>query len=359
MPRVPIDEAHRTGEGGDKFPTLDLKKGEKARGLILEDPYTEWTHFFRAIRLMNGVPQREVKHRKDGSTYEDWETEFLGQAFCLGDPGVLAGQLFDPDNCPACALATQDASLKPQRRYAVNYLRYRLQAGTWNLQVPLSAEIRVLKFTGKMYDVLEDKQRLHGPLNRLDVTLVCEDETFKRFAIDIDPTQGWKQFGKEGAAFIKALWNGEGNRATDAQLRQHCGWDASRSDMAADAQRVLDAARRASNAPSASLADPTEGSALGNGSGQQDLAAGVDSLLNDPDDDLDLSKHPGGMEEFGGTTTPAANGAAAPEMNLDDDPLAGAVNQVADPLAGAAPEAPAAPAGAAKSFDDLMEDLSS
>lgn len=332
MPRTQIAEQNRTGEGGGLRTKLKLDKGEYARFVMLEQPWSEWVHSLRAPIIENGVVQKESASRRGrgGDGGERTKTEFIGTPLCLGNPDVLSDKGVDPVNCPVCAAAREDSNYKPARRYAANILQYTLRPGSWEPQIPLSFSVTVWSFTARMFDNLLDLANEIGELQRHDIRLECEDKQYQRMKLMFNIEPAWAKYGDqaENQTRMVQAWEGEGNRATDAQLKAICGTERSRSQMQEDIDFCVAQWRRAEAAGGSSPLDATGGSPLGGGGQPQSYNAGVASLLETPAPAAQPAQNgaPGGLDIF----APAAQAApAAPEG--------------ADPLAGILPEPQAAP----------------
>jgi hypothetical protein len=378
MPRVPIDEQHRTGEGGAKFPRLKMEKGEYARFALLEQPWMEWVHALRAPIIENGVAKKK-KTTRNGEVSETWDTEWLGNPICLGNPDVLEDKGSDPASCPACEAAQDDPNFKPQRRYAANIVRYTLRGGTWTPRTPLSLEIVIWGFTARMYDDLLTLQGKIGPLQQHDITLECEDANYQRMKMSFELEPAWS-LEDGGVQLVQSTWKGEGNRATDEQLKKACGSERSRAQIQEDVDKaVRNWARAQATAAGA-------GSPLDAGSGQlgggKDLAAAADALLGG-NGTPGPNPGTGGLTEFAGQAQPAEANGGGPLAGIGGGPLgaagaAGGTPEPApaptatepagtpsappsdDPLAGVTPgsaTAAAPAAGKKASFDQLMEGL--
>lgn len=288
MPRVPIDDSHRTGEGGDRFPKLKLDKDEKARIVLFEQPWMEWVHALKAPEFEeDGKVIKEEKTKRSGEKYLDYRLGFIGQPICLGDAGVLADKGVDEKNCPACAAAVQSGGSvpKPIQRFASNVVRYDLRAPTWDMKVPFGANILVWAYTARIYDALLDLQNQIGDLRYHDIALECQDAVFQRHTMTFRLNPGWQETPDENerkrrAAYIKELVTTPGNKATDEQLRDACGRETTRTYMQEDVDTCIRRWNKASHAASTS-ADPTGDTQLG---GAEDVNAGLDALMRDVDE---------------------------------------------------------------------------
>ncbi len=195
MPRVEFKPENRVATTNYDYPKLKLKSGERARIIVgLEDPVVEYVHTLRKPQIINGVPQKFLAERKDGTTYEDYKMDFVSRPICLGDATILADKGVDPKNCPMCRLAQEhgDYTSPPQRRYAMHVVRYRTKAGTTDVQTPFSVETLVWSFTDKTFNKLVDFKEEWGDLRQHDLLLgPCTNEVFQQFDITVAAKGAW------------------------------------------------------------------------------------------------------------------------------------------------------------------------
>lgn len=293
MGRVPIATEHRTGEGFDKFPRIKLnEKGEKTRFTLIEVPWREYVHYFKAPEFgPNGKVVKEKKTRRDGTEYEDNKLEFIGSPICLGDDAVIIEKGLDEKNCPGCEAAVKSGGdiPGPVARFAVNVMEYGLRGSGAELKKPFSAEVKVWAFNGRTYDEIEGIQGEIGDLRKHDIVLECEDAYWQRNKLSFKMDPGYAQGEK---AYIRELLTTPGNKATDQQLKDACGRDTPRARMADDAEHVLRQWRR--------LRTENTDNAYDTSTGVVDLDGGLDLLAEeavDPD---------GGNALTGGGTDPFA-----------------------------------------------------
>lgn len=384
MPRAALNETLKSSGTVDQFESLKLTTGEYARLLIVDDEgYWEWVHSMRAPVLDDAeMPVIIDKQRKDGSTYPDYSTRFVGQRICLGDPGIVEDKGMDPDRCPACAAAQRGVKgMTPERRFALSVIRYKTRdntkrsgGGPVDVVDPPQAEILVWKLSQRMFNMLMDckneiRELLEIPadqpfsLRAADVVVYCEDGGFQRVVFKAPKRPAYRQDAAL-AALVKALWGNEDNRPTDAQLKAACGRVGDREYMLVDVEATEHGWRQAERYGKDGTRRPDTGDAPVSGGGSdKPLDQQLDDLLGDDD----LSKHPGGLEEF----APRDGKAAAPaEADIfgESDPAVGATRQPAaapadDPLAddapaGREPVTAGASNGKAKvqSFGDILAD---
>lgn len=237
MPNVDFDDANR--KQTESYPKLKLDTKEKARIAVLETPLCEYVHTLRAPKIDRGKPVMEKKSRRDGSTYEDYVYDFIGNPICLGDFSVLEERGVDPSNCPACALArSSDAILPPKRRFAMHVLRYNTKPGSFDLQSPFSVKLEAWGFTDERFNkLLEIKKEWadSGGLLGHDILLgPCDDKVFQKFDINVSQKSEWKSSSDRKAMVKESL---ENNKAED--LSVFCGRKVIAKYMEEDLERVL------------------------------------------------------------------------------------------------------------------------
>lgn len=134
MPEIDLDPNLRKSTGQD-FEKFKLKKGEVGRGVLLQKPVFAWVHTLRAPQIVNGKAVMVKKERTDRQgnvigAYTDYATDWIGRPQCLGDYGILADKGVDAANCPVCkrSVETADEVGPPERRFAVNLIRYATKA---------------------------------------------------------------------------------------------------------------------------------------------------------------------------------------------------------------------------------------
>lgn len=383
MPRQQLNETLKSAGTVDQFESLKLTTGEYARLLIVDDEgYWEWVHSMRAPVLDdNEMPIIIDKQRKDGSTYPDYSTRFVGQRICLGDPGIVEDKGMDADRCPACAAAQRGVKgMSPERRFAVSVIKYKTRdntkksGGPVDIVDPPQAEILVWKLSQKMFNNLMDckneiRELLEIPaeqkfsLRAADIVVYCEDGGFQRVVFKAPKRPAYRADAAMGA-LIKALWGNGDNRPTDAQLKAACGRGGDREYMLVDVEAAEHGWRQAERYGKDGTRRPDTGDAPVSGGEDKPLDQQLDDLLGDDP----LAGHPGGLEEFapkGDKAAPALS-PDADDIFGESDPAAGTTRQPAsavpadDPLA----EGALAPAGAAasngsgkvQSFTDILAD---
>jgi len=369
MPRVTFEEENRVAVTNYDYPKLKLKNGERARILVgLENPVMEFVHTLRKPQIINGVPQMETKERKDKSTYEDYKTDFITKAICLGDAEILKTVGADPKNCPMCKLAKDfpDYAQEPQRRYAMHIIRYRTKAGTTNLQTPYSVEVLVWGFADKVFNKLIDAKKEWTDLRKHDLLLgPCTSENFQQFDIAVASNVEWlldptKERQKTTALSFKE------NQIPDLSIA--CGspkqpqWIA--QDIAAVMEAwaqvkgatVVEASTEGLDADLSGLLDGIGGESISDDEVNLDTGELLDELPDVMTDDL-----------FSGVGDDAAEEATEePVEESSDDLLAGLEETVVEePVKKAPAKAAAKPAAkaaapveeAVDNFDDLLNGL--
>lgn len=331
MPRVAFTPENKANENTERYPKLKLGKDERGRIVCVEQPLFFFTHSLKAPKILNGEPIIEIKKRKDGTTYEQYELEFLGQPICMGDTGILADKGVDDKNCAACAASKRsDAVPGPTRRYAMNIVQYGIRPGGWELSAPFSIRVVIWGFTARMFDQLVDLATEWGNLRDHDLLLgPCEDATYQKWPMKIAQGAMWAGSAETKGA-VKVAWE---SRATDDQLRDACGRKSTMEFLAEDVNRTEQRwamARRAGTAGSAEVAVAQT---------QADLTSGLGDLLGGaqtaPPAAAAPAAAPAAVDDPFATAAPvAAPAAAAPAA-------AAPVPEVADPFAGT-PATPAA-----------------
>ena len=342
MPRVGYTQEYKTADATE-FPQLKLAKGEHSRIWMPEPPWMEWYHRIEAPLIEEGVPVKEVKEGKNGA-YEVTKMDWIGSPFCIGitgtpdNPGPLMDKGIDPDNCPACESAANGTGIQPpQQRFATNVIKYKVRPGTYDLIIPVSAEILVWAYTARIYATLLQIQNEYGDLRRLDVKLELEDskgadsyQRMKQIGVVVTNGQAVPAYSDAKVkAYLQELWQAHPEyRATDDQLRAACkGRDVPRNVIMDMVRRAEGQWRQAQQAGSGSDGTAVAGTAF---TGGGSLADGLDSLLNSgPPADVPFESGPASPSAVPPASTTAAAPASQPAQ-LSDDPLADATQQALD-----------------------------
>lgn len=195
MPLTTFDDQNRVNKGFENFPKLKFEnKGEYARVVLLDpQPFFEYTHRLVAPKLINGVPEKEFKERKNGDKIEVYATDFIGTPICLGDLGKIRDKGSDPDNCPMCKLAREgDQVLPPVRRFAMPIIKYNTKPQGVSLIEPYGCQVLVWAFSEPKYDKLVDLKNTWDDLRKHDLIMgPCTNVGYQNFDIQVGPTAEW------------------------------------------------------------------------------------------------------------------------------------------------------------------------
>lgn len=193
MPKVTFSSENKVKTSNYDYPKLRLDKDEKALLVLLEDPEVEYVHTLRKPKLENGKPVMITKPRKDKTTYETYDLQFISRPLCKGDFTILQDKGLDPKNCPMCALAHENSEYTdaPQRRYAMNVIRYRTKGSGYDLINPFSVELLVWSFTDRYFNQLIDFKEEWGDLRKHDLKVECTNKDFQNFDIQVASKAQW------------------------------------------------------------------------------------------------------------------------------------------------------------------------
>lgn len=333
MPRIDFEVENKAATVNYDYPKLKLKKGERARILVVESPQFEYVHTLRKPQIINGVPQYTTVERKNGTSYQSNKMDFVTKALCVGDMETLQEKGSDPRNCPMCALARDfpDYTKPPQRRFAMNVIRYRTKGGTVDVAVPFSVEVLVWSFTDRVFNKLADFKSEWGPLINHDLLLgPCSDEDFQTFDVSVASKAEWQAADDRKKLLAETL---KENKIED--LTVAIGTPKQRSWMEEDVEVVKEAWRQVSGAVAES-----------NGSLETDLAGLLDSSDNSPVSDSDVDANGVIL-----TDPPNAGSSVGDDLLAGFDDLAGAA---------AASDSGASDSGASDdvdNFDDLLKGI--
>jgi len=371
MPQLDFSPENRRETNSRAENLLKLKVGESARVVMLERPTFAWVHNLRAPKIVNGQAVKVMKKRKGSEEeYADFDYDFIGRPLCLGDYGVIKDKGTDEKHCPACQAAVEGGEVaKPERRFAVNLIRYNTKADG-SLINPFGCSCVIWAFTEGVWDKLFDIAQEHGDLIGRDLLLgPCEPpEHFQRLkAINVGARDVWKLDQVKGIV-VETFKN---NRDPDLENRA-IGRPVERRWMERDILNVAERWRIANGTPS-----PTDGT---EGLGASTLTAGLDGLLNEAasaSNSITVTQQQGaapavepGSIDLGdllGGANPAAeaapgNGASAGSLDFSD--LVG--EQATTPANGsstgaangaAAPTTTATAVEPAVDFDELLKSL--
>lgn len=193
MPKVTFSSENKVKTSNYDYPKLRLDKDEKALLILLEDPEVEYVHTLRKPKLENGQPVMIKKTRKDNTTYDDYDMQFISRPLCKGDFTILQDKGIDPKNCPMCALANENSEFTeaPQRRYAMHVIRYRTKGSGFDLINPFSVELLVWSFTDRYFNQLIDFKEEWGDLRKHDIKMECTNKTYQNFDIQVASKAQW------------------------------------------------------------------------------------------------------------------------------------------------------------------------
>lgn len=246
MPQIPFNSKNRAVRTG-QLDKLSLAYGEIARIVLLDNPIFRYVHQLRAPQIVNGKPIQVAKKKRgkaDGGaedTYMAYEMDFIGRPFCLGRDEVLGEKGVDPDGCPACKRSVDSNQVKaPERRFAVNIIRYHLD-GNGRAVTPFSCAAIPWAFNESTFDKLisiaEEYQASGGLIGR-DLRLgPCTNKDFQNF--DITPgDQAWWLSSEENKE--RVLQTFKANRKTEQELESLCGRAVTASWLAEDLGKIAD-----------------------------------------------------------------------------------------------------------------------
>lgn len=193
MPKVTFSSENKVKTTNYEYPKLKLVKDEKALLILLEDPEVEYVHTLRKPKLENGQPVMITKTRKDKTTYETYDLQFISRPLCKGDYSTLESKGVDPKNCPMCALAVENSEYTdaPQRRYAMHVVRYRTKGQSYDLINPFSVELLVWSFTDRYFNQLIDFKEEWGDLRKHDIKVECTNKDFQNFDLQVASKAQW------------------------------------------------------------------------------------------------------------------------------------------------------------------------
>lgn len=194
-----FDPANKRQTTNYDFPKLSLEQNERARILVIEKaPIYEWVHTVEAPQVVNGKAVMFTDKRKNGTEFQNYKKDFLTRAICLGDVGILNEEGSDPKHCPMCAMAKTDPDMMraPQRRFAMNIIRYKTKSGGSGFEptTPFQVELLVWAFTDTVYGQLVDFKETWGSLQKHDLLLgPCTNKMFQKFDINVAPNALWQE----------------------------------------------------------------------------------------------------------------------------------------------------------------------
>ena len=221
MPRFEFKEDNIRKNDYD-YPKFKLEKGETARIVLLEDPWGEYVHTLQKPKLVGGAPVKEQKKRRDGTFYEDYDYDFVGQVLCTGDAGILQQEGSDPKGCPICAEAVKSDKFKaPKLRYAVHVVKYDTKTDGTVKESPFGASTEVWGFTERVFGELYGFKKEWDDLRQHDLIVYRDPSTMTTgvYKISVSKSAAWLQDEKR-KAYIGELMAPE-NLAPDLAI--FCG----------------------------------------------------------------------------------------------------------------------------------------
>lgn len=254
-----------------EFDRLKLKVNERARIVCLEKPTFAWVHTLRGPKIVDGLANKVMKKRKDGTEYADWDMDFIGRPQCLGDHGVIADNGMDPANCPVCARAKDSEEVTaPERRFAMNIIKYATKADG-SLVSPFGCASQVWTFTEGVFNKLYDIANEYGGLVGRDLILgPCQaPEMFQKFDISAGAKNVWESDDK-----IKSIVEDTHKQNRIENLEAACGRKTEARWLKEDVEKV--AARWRVAHGKADQADGTEKGEI------KSLKGELDNLLAAP-----------------------------------------------------------------------------
>lgn len=186
------DEVPASQRGGDVFPKLKLKMGEKARVALLEGPERVYVHQLYEPVIVDGKGVKITKERRDKSTYEAYDEKFLKSFQCLGDEGTINESGADTKNCPACRASAQFSYFKaPAPRYALNVIKYSLKPNG-DLSSPYSPAVQVWVFGPQKFEEIRNIAKEGFDLSKVDLVLgPCQHEDFQKYTMTVSNKAAW------------------------------------------------------------------------------------------------------------------------------------------------------------------------
>ncbi len=362
MPQIDFTPENRRTDNSRADNLFKLKVGESARAVMLEQPTFAWVHNLRAPKIVNGKAVKVMKKRKGSDEeYPDFDYDFIGRPLCLGDYGTIADKGVDEKRCPACQAAVEGGEVtKPERRFAVNIIRYGLKSDG-QLVTPFTCVCEIWAFTEGTFDKLYALAQEHGKLQGRDLLLgPCEPpEHYQRLkGISVGARDIWKLDDRIKEIVVETYRN---NREADLETRA-IGRPAEHRWLQRDVEAVAERWRIANGTPSA----PVDGTEQVGGAS---LTEGLDDLLAGTAPAGAAAPVEGSVDLAGLLDGPAAAQPAPQQApsGLDFSDLLGAgtpaaAQQPAAPSTAAPQTAPQQPAAAANvptmDFDELLNSIS-
>lgn len=191
MPKMPLSSENKA-KNSYEFPKLFLEKGERARIVLLDPvPQTEYVHTMRAPQITNGKPVPN----DDDKSRDPWKMDFIGRHICIGNFDTIADKGVDVKQCPVCAEAKKSDAVKPpERRHALNVIRYKTQPGSFAVQNPFQVELVVWSFGDGIFNKLVEFADEWGDLRAHDLMLgPCEVKQYQKMDYNVAGKAEWLQ----------------------------------------------------------------------------------------------------------------------------------------------------------------------
>lgn len=195
---IEFDTSKKRQSTNYDYPKLHLDNKEKARVLVIEKaPVFEWVHTLEAPQIVNGKAVMFTDKRKNGSEFQNYKTDFLTRAICLGDVGTVNEEGSDPKHCPMCMMAktSPDMMKPPVRRFAMHVVRYKTKSSGTGFEptTPFQVELVVWAFTDTVFSQLVDFKETWGSLQKHDLLLgPCTNKMYQKFDINVAPDALWQ-----------------------------------------------------------------------------------------------------------------------------------------------------------------------
>ena len=296
-----------------KFPKIKLERDQSARIMLVDKaPMEEWVHTLRAPKILNGVPQTEVRRRRDGSEFTDYVREYISRTVCLGDPGILEEKGVDRKNCPICAMADSEMTQPPERRFAQHVIEYATKQGSTEIATPFQVSLKVWAYTERTFDKLVGFATEWGDLQKHDLLLgPCTNPTYQQYDINISPKAEWLA-SDERKKLVADTY--KENKISDNDLSDFCGKRRQRKyideDLANIKQRwaIVNAGQDAASGPDSAMESLDEG--------LEDLLTSQTGMASEPS-----VQEVGSALDMGVTDEPPFEESAEPEVSVETPPV--------------------------------------
>ncbi len=258
------------------YPKLRLDYNERRRILCVEEPVFAYTHVLRAPKIIDGKPVMVKAQRKDKSTYETFDKDFLGRPQCLGDLDSLTQNGLAPDACPVCELAQEsDVVSAPERRFAMHIIDYAIKGDGFDIRSPFSVGVEAWAFADGTFNRIVDiatEWASQGGLQKHDLLLgPCENKDFQKFDIRVSATAAWLENEERKSLTVETFKENK----FGGDLEEFCGRKVEKAWLLDDLEKIK-ARWRIANGESPF--ESPESSELLQPSG---LSSGLDDLLSE------------------------------------------------------------------------------